>query len=87
MLTKQVLYISPYLTIRLNGTPQDAESNIPRYIRRDRAKQIYDQRNTIDTILKNLGYLDGDEDLPPMTELEAVRIIQTHERARQGRIR
>ncbi|XP_026465095.1 IQ and AAA domain-containing protein 1-like [Ctenocephalides felis] len=72
---------------RMNATPQDAESNIPRYVRRDRAKQIAEQKNTMDQILKGLGYIDGDEDLPPMTELEAIRIIQTHERARQGRIR
>lgn len=71
----------------MNATPQDAESNIPRYVRRDRAKQIAEQKNTMDQILKGLGYIDGDEDLPPMTELEAIRIIQTHERARQGRIR
>lgn len=41
----------------------------------------------IDDILMKLGWLDEEIVEEKMTELEAIHIIQMHERARQGRLR
>lgn len=41
----------------------------------------------IDDTLSRLGFLDQVPKKVPMTEQKAILIIQTHERARQGRLR
>jgi len=41
----------------------------------------------MDNILRNLGFYEEGETREPMTEQQAVRLIQIHERARQGRVR
>lgn len=67
--------------------PQEAELRIPIYFRREREDEIAERRKFISEVLRNAGVLDEVVQPRKMTEPEAVRLIQTHERARQGRIR
>ncbi|XP_050587421.1 dynein regulatory complex protein 11 [Bombus affinis] len=75
------------ILIKLSVTPQEVEIQIPRYFRRECLQEIEGKRKYIESILKDIGALD--EIVPPknMTESEAIRLIQAHERARQGRLR
>ncbi|XP_033194147.1 dynein regulatory complex protein 11 [Bombus vancouverensis nearcticus] len=75
------------ILIKLSVTPQEVEIQIPRYFRRECLQEIEGKRKYIESILKGIGVLD--EVVPPknMTESEAIRLIQAHERARQGRLR
>lgn len=66
---------------------QEHEIRIPTYFRREREQEIFERKLFIENILRNLGVLDEIIEPKIMTELEAIRLIQTHERARQGRIR
>lgn len=61
--------------------------NIPNYFRRERAKEIADRRKGMDDILKKLGFYEEEYSGIEMTDDEATRLIQIHERARQGRLR
>lgn len=61
--------------------------NIPNYFRRERAKEIADRRKRMDDILKKLGFYEEEYTGIEMTDDEATRLIQIHERARQGRLR
>lgn len=61
--------------------------NIPNYYRRERAQEIADRKKTMDDILKKLGFYEEEYTGIEMTEDEAIRLIQIHERARQGRLR
>ncbi|XP_076620749.1 dynein regulatory complex protein 11 [Colletes latitarsis] len=75
------------ILIKLRVTPQEIEIQLPRYFRRERSKEIEERREFIENILRNTGVL-YEVILPKkMTESEAVRLIQAHERARQGRLR
>lgn len=38
-------------------------------------------------ILEKLGFLDQPKEVKVMTDVEAIKLIQAHERARQGRLR
>ncbi|KAJ1529199.1 hypothetical protein ONE63_006003 [Megalurothrips usitatus] len=67
--------------------PQEAAITIPQYYRRERDAEIRQRRKTIDDILKRLGFYEDEGAEPEMTEDEATRLIQVHERARQGRLR
>ncbi|XP_011311368.1 IQ and AAA domain-containing protein 1 [Fopius arisanus] len=67
--------------------PQEAELKIPTYIRRERITEILERRKFISDVLRNVGALDEIIQPKTLTELEAIRLIQTHERARQGRVR
>lgn len=67
--------------------PQETEMKIPNYFRREREEEILQRRTFIENILRNLGALDEIVEPKIITELEAIRLIQTHERARQGRVR
>lgn len=67
--------------------PQDLELRIPRYFLRESQDDILYKRKFIDDILMKLGWLDEEIVEEKMTELEAIHIIQMHERARQGRLR
>ena len=74
------------ILIKLGITPQEVEVQLPRYFRRERLNEIEDRRKFIEDTLRNVGALD-DVILPAMTESEAIRLIQAHERTRQGRLR
>lgn len=72
---------------KLKLTPLDLEVRIPRYFIRERKTEIDERKKYIDEIMKRVGFLDEQEEEEEMTELDAIRIIQMHERARQGRLR
>lgn len=71
----------------LKLVPQDLELKIPRYFLRENQDDINYKRKFIDDILIKIGWLDEEVVEEKMTELEAIHIIQMHERARQGRLR
>ncbi|XP_061935622.1 dynein regulatory complex protein 11 isoform X1 [Apis cerana] len=75
------------ILIKLNVTPQEIEIQIPRYFKRDRLQEIKEKRNYIENTLKNMGILDKTIIPKKMTELEAIKLIQAHERARQDRLK
>ncbi|XP_047360518.1 dynein regulatory complex protein 11 [Vespa velutina] len=75
------------ILIKYGVTPEDVEIRIPRYFTRERRKEIDDRREFIENTLRNLGFLDEIIVSKTMSELEAVKLIQAHERARQGRVR
>ncbi|XP_070518550.1 dynein regulatory complex protein 11 [Cardiocondyla obscurior] len=68
-------------------TPQEAEIRVPRYYRRDRLAEIETRRKFIEDTLRNLGALHEIVVPQKITESQAIRLIQAHERARQGRLR
>lgn len=72
---------------KLKLTPLDLEVKIPRYFIRERRKEIEERRKFIDEVMKRVGFFDEEEEEEELTELDAIRIIQMHERARQGRLR
>lgn len=71
----------------LHLTPIDIELRIPRYIRRERAQEIAERERFIDGLLIRFGWLEERVEAQVMTELEAIQLLQSHERARQGRLR
>ncbi|XP_046142497.1 dynein regulatory complex protein 11-like [Osmia bicornis bicornis] len=75
------------ILMKLNVTPQEIELQIPRYFKRENMKEIDERRKFIENTLRNIGALNEVIPLKQMTESEAIRLIQAHERARQGRIR
>ncbi|XP_017795745.1 PREDICTED: IQ and AAA domain-containing protein 1, partial [Habropoda laboriosa] len=75
------------ILIKLNVTPQEVEIQVPRYFRRERLKEIEEKRKYIEDTLKSIGALDEVIIPKKMTESEAIRLIQAHERARQGRLK
>lgn len=72
---------------KLGLTPLDMELRVPKYFRREREEELQYRKKFIEDILIRLGYLDEEEEEEKLTEIEAIKIIQTHERARQGRLR
>ncbi|KAK0180478.1 hypothetical protein PV327_006116 [Microctonus hyperodae] len=73
--------------IKYGILPQEVELNIPSYFRRERESEIQLRREFITSILKNIGALNEVISPKKMTELDAIKLIQMHERARQGRVR
>lgn len=73
--------------MELRLTPNDIELHIPRYFVRENVEDIEYKKKFIDTLLIKLGWLDEETEEEKLNELDAVRIIQMHERARQGRLR
>ncbi|XP_020283087.1 IQ and AAA domain-containing protein 1 [Pseudomyrmex gracilis] len=73
--------------IECGVTPQEAEIQVPRYFRRERIAEIEERRKFIESTLRNLGALHETVVPEKMTESQAIRLIQAHERARQGRVR
>lgn len=71
----------------LKLTPNDVELKIPRYFLRENEKEIAYKKEFIDNLMMKLGWLEEEVEKEKVTELEAIRIIQMHERARQGRLR
>lgn len=72
---------------RLQLTPVDIELKIPKYFRRERAVEIAERNAFINNLLIKLGWLEVEVQRERMTEVEAIKAIQMHERARQGRLR
>lgn len=67
--------------------PHDLELKIPRYFLRESSEDIAYKKRFIDDVLLKLGWLDEEIVEEKLTELQAIHIIQMHERARQGRLR
>lgn len=67
--------------------PHEVEVNVPKYYRREREEELRERKATMEDILRKLGFFEEGETQVPMTESQAIRLIQIHERARQGRIR
>lgn len=72
---------------KLNLTPFDTELTVPSCFRKERKDELEYRKHVIDSVLAKLGYIDKTEEKVPMTEQQAILIIQSHERARQGRLR
>lgn len=72
---------------KLKLTPLETETHIPKYFLREREQELALRTKTMDEILKRVGIMDEEVIVERLTELEAIRIIQMHERARQGRLR
>ncbi|EZA60539.1 IQ and AAA domain-containing protein [Ooceraea biroi] len=73
--------------IECGVTPQEAEIRVPRYFRREQIEQIEERWTFVESTLRNLGTLRETVVSEQMTESQAIRLIQAHERARQGRLR
>lgn len=71
----------------LGFTSLDIESNVPKYFRREREQEIAYRRRFIEDIYMRMGWHEDEIAEERMTELQAIKIIQMHERARQGRLR
>ncbi|KAG5445315.1 Dynein regulatory complex protein 11 [Clonorchis sinensis] len=71
----------------LKLTPNDVEIPIPKYFIFDNFRTLKDREHFLDQLLGGGEPTEGEEREPPMTRDEAVRLIQRHERARQGRLR
>lgn len=72
---------------QLRLTPVDIELKIPKYFRRERQQEIDERNAFINNLLIKLGWLEVEVVREKMTEVEAIKVIQMHERARQGRLR
>ncbi|KAK9503010.1 hypothetical protein O3M35_011673 [Rhynocoris fuscipes] len=75
------------LLLEMRILPNEAEVKVPTYYRRERESEIKERRQTIDRIMRELGFFEDDATGIIMTEDKAIRLIQTHERGRQGRLR
>lgn len=71
----EIVYCDDAL-IKLNLTTDDGELKIPRYYRRERAKEIEDRRNFAEKILRNLGEFEERSEGKKFTEAEAIRLLQ-----------
>ncbi|XP_043288043.1 dynein regulatory complex protein 11 isoform X2 [Venturia canescens] len=65
----------------------DTELVIPHYFRGEREEEISSRRKFIEITLRKVGALEETIEPKRITETEAIRLIQSHERARQGRAR
>lgn len=72
---------------RLGVTLYEAEPCIPQYFIRERTEEVESRRKFILDTLKSLGHEPPKPKAIVLTEQQAVLIIQSHERARQGRLR
>ncbi|KAF5402773.1 IQ motif containing with AAA domain 1 like [Paragonimus heterotremus] len=72
--------------VDLKLTPNDVEIPIPKYFIYDNFRTLKDRENFLDQLL---GPTEPDTQIDevPMTVEQAIRLIQRHERARQGRLR
>ncbi|XP_075983177.1 dynein regulatory complex protein 11 [Anticarsia gemmatalis] len=73
--------------VKLQVTPHEAEPCIPQFFIREREDEIEQRRQFILDTLRKLGYEPPKPPALVLTEQQAVIIIQSHERARQGRLR
>ncbi|XP_013416976.1 IQ and AAA domain-containing protein 1 isoform X1 [Lingula anatina] len=72
----------------LKLTPNDLEMPIPRYFLRERKEALQKTEKMLGQILAKMGPQEREEKAEvKMSMEEAIRLIQIHERARQGRLR
>ncbi|XP_052744060.1 IQ and AAA domain-containing protein 1-like [Bicyclus anynana] len=87
------LHLSDYtydddeILVKLGVTPHEAEPVVPQYFVREREEEVEKRRYFITDTLRKLGYEPPKPRSLVLTEQQAVIIIQSHERARQGRLR
>ncbi|XP_008328814.1 dynein regulatory complex protein 11 [Cynoglossus semilaevis] len=69
--------------------PADLEIPIPRYFITECSRELRERRTMLNDILKTVEIIENQESLVvrKMTTMEAIKIIQIVERARQGRLR
>ncbi|XP_022118176.2 dynein regulatory complex protein 11 [Pieris rapae] len=72
---------------RLAVTPMEAEPCVPQYFVREREEEVLERRQFVTDVLRKLGHELVKPQPLVLTEQQAVVIIQSHERARQGRLR
>ncbi|XP_013192075.1 dynein regulatory complex protein 11 [Amyelois transitella] len=72
---------------KLQVTPFEAEPVIPQYFIREREEEVQSRRQFVLETLRKLGHEPVKPEPLVLTEQQAVLIIQSHERARQGRLR
>ncbi|XP_063367172.1 dynein regulatory complex protein 11 [Cydia amplana] len=72
---------------RLQVTPSEAEPCIPQYFIREREEEVESRQQFIIDTLRKLGHEPPKPQALVLTEQQAVLVIQSHERARQGRLR
>ncbi|XP_069360695.1 IQ and AAA domain-containing protein 1-like [Maniola hyperantus] len=80
-------YDDDEVLVKLGVTPHEAEPSIPQYFVREREDEVEKKRDFITDTLRKLGYEPPKPRALVLTEQQAVIIIQSHERARQGRLR
>ncbi|RVE53881.1 hypothetical protein evm_001543 [Chilo suppressalis] len=73
--------------LKLQVTPYEAEPVVPQYFIREREQEVESRRQFIIDTLTKLGHEPPKPQPLVLTEQQAVLIIQSHERARQGRLR
>uniref|UniRef100_H2YYL1 IQ motif containing with AAA domain 1 n=1 Tax=Ciona savignyi TaxID=51511 RepID=H2YYL1_CIOSA len=73
----------------LKLTPNDIEIPIPKYFLHERKKVLQEREQVLGKILAKMGptVKDSDREAKKMSLEEAIRLVQIHERARQGRLR
>lgn len=71
----------------LPPSQNDIEIPVPKYFINERAKVLQDREKLLGQILAKMGPPEEKTEEIKMSPDEAIRIIQVHERARQGRLR
>lgn len=71
----------------LNLTPEKVELKVPLCFNYERREELASRKIFMDDILEKLGFLEPVKEEEQITELQAVLLIQRHERSRQGRLR
>uniref|UniRef100_A0A671FY86 IQ motif containing with AAA domain 1 like n=1 Tax=Rhinolophus ferrumequinum TaxID=59479 RepID=A0A671FY86_RHIFE len=71
----------------LKLTTTELEVPIPRYFRLEQSSVLREQRLMLAQILSRMGSVSLEQDFPTMHRTEAIILLQTAERARQGRLR
>uniref|UniRef100_A0AA85KA81 Uncharacterized protein n=1 Tax=Trichobilharzia regenti TaxID=157069 RepID=A0AA85KA81_TRIRE len=75
------------ILIDLKLTPDDVEIPIPKYFVNENFRALRDREHFLEHILSSLKADEEKSEEVQMTLDQAIRLIQRHERARQGRIR
>lgn len=73
------------IMLKLKLTPFELETVVPHYFLRERDEELASRAKTMDDILKRIGVIEEEVPVEKLSELEAIRLIQMHERARQGK--
>ena len=73
--------------LELGINPSDLELIVPRFVIRDRARDIAYWAEKMDEATAKLEQSEMEQQGAPLSPEEALLIIQRHERARQGRLR